>query len=111
MSSRQAGHEPGPVESAMRDKLNKSFNPSLLEIQNDSSKHSHHAPMKAIGGGSGETHFSLTLVSPQFDGLTSIKRHRMVNNLLKDEFDAGLHALSLKLKTPEEWDKEAGSRR
>lgn len=31
----------------------------------------------------------------------------MVNNLLKDEFDnMGLHALSLRLKTPEEWEKE-----
>ena len=50
--------------------------------------------------------FSLVMVSPEFTGLTSIKRHRLVNNLLKEEFDAGLHALSLKLKTPEEWDKE-----
>jgi BolA protein len=31
----------------------------------------------------------------------------MVNTLLKDEFDnMGLHALSLRLKTPEEWEKE-----
>ena len=31
----------------------------------------------------------------------------MVNSLLKDEFDnMGLHALSLRLKTPEEWEKE-----
>jgi BolA protein len=30
----------------------------------------------------------------------------MVNSLLKEEFDAGLHALSLRLKTPQEWEKE-----
>lgn len=31
----------------------------------------------------------------------------MVNTLLKEEFDVhGLHALSLRLKTPEEWEKE-----
>ena len=47
------------------------------------------------------------MVSPSFKGLTSIKRHRLVNNLLKDEFDNhGLHALSLRLKTPEEFDTE-----
>lgn len=31
------------------------FKPQLIRISNDSSKHSHHAPMKAIGGGGGET--------------------------------------------------------
>ncbi len=31
----------------------------------------------------------------------------MVNSLLKDEFEVhGLHALSLRLKTPEEWEGE-----
>jgi BolA protein len=31
----------------------------------------------------------------------------MVNSLLRDEFEnMGLHALSLRLKTPEEWKKE-----
>lgn len=47
------------------------------------------------------------MVSPAFKGKTPIARHRMVNSLLKDEFDNhGLHALSLRLKTPEEWEKE-----
>lgn len=64
--------------------------------------------MRAIGGGGGETHFAVALVSPSFAGKTQIQRHRLVNSLLREEFDEkGLHALSLRLKTPEEWEKEA----
>jgi stress-induced morphogen len=49
----------------------------------------------------------VAIVSPAFTSKTAIQRHRMVNTLLKDEFDnMGLHALSLRLKTPEEWEKE-----
>lgn len=49
----------------------------------------------------------MAMVSTAFKGKTPIARHRMVNSLLKEEFDVhGLHALSLRLKTPEEWEKE-----
>lgn len=50
--------------------------------------------------------FAVALVSSAFSGKTQIARHRMVNSLLKEEFDAGLHALSLRLRTPQEWEKE-----
>jgi BolA-like protein 1 len=48
------------------------------------------------------------MVSEEFKGKTPIARHRLVNGLLKEEFDLGLHALSLRLKTPEEWEREVG---
>ena len=54
--------------------------------------------------------FAVAIVSEVFQGKTPIARHRMVNSLLKEEFDQGLHALSLRLKTPEEWDKETAAR-
>lgn len=60
------------------------------------------------------TDFSVTVVSPSFAGVSSIKRHRQVNALFKEEFalphGVGLHALSLKTKTPEEWEKETGEK-
>lgn len=53
------------------------------------------------------TDFAVAIVSSEFAGKTQIARHRLVNSLLKDEFDnMGLHALSLRLKTPEEWEGE-----
>lgn len=54
---------------------------------------------------SGLPDFAVAIVSSAFEGKTQIARHRLVNSLLKDEFDAGLHALSLRLKTPKEWEK------
>jgi stress-induced morphogen len=81
--------------------------------------------MKAIGGGGGETRksagrsrmdsqltmsdFAVHMVAPAFSGKTPIARHRLVNALLRDEFDnMGLHALSLRLNSPEEWQKQGG---
>ena len=40
------------------------------------------------------------------DAQTQIARHRAVNGLLQNEFDSGLHALTLRLKTPEEIERE-----
>jgi len=53
--------------------------------------------------------FAVAIVSPLFVGKMPIARHRMVNALLKDEFETqGLHALSLRLRTPDEWEREVG---
>ncbi|RPD68623.1 bola-like protein [Lentinus tigrinus ALCF2SS1-7] len=92
----------GPVEHSIRAKLTDLLRPSQLEITNDSWQHRHHAPMRATGGGGGETHFSVRVVSDQFQGKNTMQRHRMIYAALSDEFAAGLHALSLKTKTPAE---------
>lgn len=94
------------VEESMRHKLTGAFEPVHLYIRNDSSKHAHHAAMVAQGGGSGETHFFVEMVSAAFQGKPPLARHRAVNSLLAPEFDRGLHALSLRLKTPEEIARE-----
>lgn len=41
-------------------------------------------------------------MSTVFEGLTLVKRHRLVYGLLQEEFSRGLHALSLTTTTPEE---------
>ncbi|KAF7428270.1 hypothetical protein PC9H_007491 [Pleurotus ostreatus] len=90
------------VEGAIRQKLTSSLEPSELTITNDSWKHRHHVAMREQGGGSGETHFSVQIVSEAFKGKNTMQRHRMIYSLLSDEFSKGLHALSLKTKTPDE---------
>ncbi|GAC96492.1 hypothetical protein PHSY_004072 [Pseudozyma hubeiensis SY62] len=96
--------KPTSMESSMRSKLEAEFGPQVeVNIRNDSSKHAHHAAMAAQGGGNGETHFYVHVVSDKFSGMTQIKRHRAVNALLQGEFDRGLHALSLRTKT---WKEE-----
>ncbi|KAI0728149.1 bola-like protein-domain-containing protein [Fomitopsis betulina] len=103
----QPGEE-GPVATSIRDKLS-ALQPSELNITNDSWQHRHHAPMRAQGGGSGETHFSIQVVSEQFRGKTTMQRHRLIYSMLSDELSQGLHALSLKTKTPEEVQSQAAS--
>ncbi|KAI0081233.1 bola-like protein [Panus rudis PR-1116 ss-1] len=100
--STEAPSTPGPVERAIRDKLNTLLKPSQLDITNDSWQHRHHAPMRAQGGTSGETHFSIFVVSEVFKGKNTMQRHRLIYGALSDELSQGLHALSLKTKTPEE---------
>ena len=55
-------------------------------------------------GGCGQSFTSL-IVSPQFAGLNSLKRHRAVNAALKQEI-AAIHAWSAKCQTPEEWERD-----
>ena len=50
--------------------------------------------------------FFVEMVSAAFQGKPPLARHRAVNSLLAPEFDRGLHALSLRLKTPEEIARE-----
>lgn len=46
----------------------------------------------------------MVIVSPEFAGKNSLKRHRLVNSALKEEI-AAIHAWTAKCQTPEEWEK------
>ncbi|KAI1260300.1 bola domain-containing protein [Xylariaceae sp. FL1019] len=62
-----------------------------------------HVEVTDTSGGCGQS-FTTLIVSPTFQGLTSLKRHRAVNSALKDEI-ATIHAWSAKCQTPEEWER------
>ncbi|WP_191833868.1 BolA family protein [Pseudomonas fluorescens] len=51
-----------------------------------------------------ETHYKAVLVSEQFEGLNSVKRHQKVYATL-GELMGQFHALALHTYTPEEWQK------
>ncbi|CAM2995896.1 BolA family protein [Legionella worsleiensis] len=78
--------------------LSKEFSPLFLSVEDESKNH--HVPEGA------ETHFKVIMVSSRFNESTRIARHRMVNQLLKHEFDSGLHALSMHLYTELEWSQK-----
>jgi len=46
----------------------------------------------------GETHYYLVMHAVAFEGLSRVARQRLVYETLREEFDTGLHALSLDLK-------------
>ncbi|EIN11839.1 bola-like protein [Punctularia strigosozonata HHB-11173 SS5] len=107
MSTDGTAQAPGPIETSIRQKLTELLNPTELTITNDSWQHRHHRAMKEQGGGSGETHFSIQMVSDAFKGKTTMQRHRLVYAALAEELnrDGGVHALSLQTKTADEANK------
>jgi len=88
--------QPSDRLSRIRDLLTEAFEPSVLEITDDSAKHAGHAG--AAPGG--ETHYSVKIVSGAFEGLSRIQMQRTVMLVLQREFDTGLHALALKASAP-----------
>ncbi len=84
------------VQSAMETKLKDAFRPLFLEVINESGNHN-------VPPGS-ESHFKVLLVSGSFDGKMPVARHRMVNKALADELNGGVHALTMKLMTPAQWE-------
>lgn len=47
-------------------------------------------------------HWSATIVTEAFDGLSRIRRHRLVNAALAEPLKGPIHALALKTLTPAE---------
>jgi BolA protein len=84
--------------SRIKKLLTEQFAPASLDLTDESSRHEGHAGARP----GGETHYALKLVSPAFEGLSRVARQRLVYHTLREEFDTGLHALTLDLKTPAE---------
>ena len=59
------------------------------------------AEVMADGDGS---HFQVTVISDQFEGLRAVPRQQLIYGLLNDQITSGsLHALGIKTFTKEEW--------
>lgn len=89
------------VESRIKDKLTEAFSPERLLVENDSHKHAHHVAMQGVAK-TGETHFTVTIVSDRFTGRSLVERHRMVNDVLAEELAGPVHALAIRAKAPAE---------
>ncbi|KAI9220718.1 bola protein [Blastocladiella britannica] len=62
-----------------------------------------HVEVEDKSGGCGAA-FEVVIVSSLFEGKPLLQRHRLVNDLLKQEISA-MHAFSQKTYTPEQWAK------
>lgn len=85
----------GPVEAAIRAKLEQALSPEVLELRNESGGH-------AVPRGS-ETHFRVAVVSSRFEGLSPLQRHRLVHEALAEELAGPVHALAIQARTPAQW--------
>lgn len=85
------------LETLLKD----AFTVEYIELVNES--HMHSVPANS------ETHFKLTLVSPDFSDLSRVARHQRVYAQVLPLMEQGLHALALHLFTPQEWLTKQGS--
>jgi BolA protein len=86
------------VEEQITQKLREAFAPVALEVVNDSHRHAGHAGSP----GTGESHFTIKVVSASFAGKSRVERHRMVNAVLAEELAGKVHALAISALAPEE---------
>lgn len=80
--------------------LSKALISEYIHIENES--HQHRGPSHA------ETHFKVVIVSLQFENLSRLARQRLIHSIIAAEFNTGLHAISLSLYTPDEWQTQGG---
>ena len=86
----------GPLADQIATRLTASLNPTQLDVSNDSAQHRGH-----LGDdGTGETHFTVTIESPAFAGLSRVARQRLVNQALADLLESRIHALAIRARAP-----------
>ena len=87
----------------IRATLEAAFAPAEVTVADDSHHHAGHSGARP----GGETHYSVSVVSPAFAGVQRVERSRRAHAALAAEFGSGLHALSLRLLTPDEAERRS----
>lgn len=103
LPSRSYAVAPSPelseAELNIHNKLNDKFNPTELAVQDVSGEF----PSRIRGlvlkngsvGGCG-TFYAISIASEAFRGLSTVKQHRLVNEILKEEIE-GIHGLQVRV--------------
>jgi BolA protein len=71
--------------------------PDHLEVIDDSRHHAGHA-----GAADGRGHFTVIVVSKRFAGMNTVRRHRLVYEVVGDMMITDIHALSIQALAPGE---------
>ena len=88
------------VQETIESKLARGLDLQHMQVINESGRHN-------VPAGS-ESHFKVVLVSPGFETMSLLERHRLVNGLLAAELAGGVHALAIHAYTEDEWRRQAG---
>jgi BolA protein len=86
----------GPRADRIRTLL-AALDPVEVELIDESHLHAGHA-----GAASGGGHFRLKIVSPRFEGLRLVMRHRLVYDSVHDMMHTEIHALAITALAPSE---------
>jgi Stress-induced morphogen (activity unknown) len=88
----------GPVATEIEARLRAALAPERLAVIDDSEQHRGHAGHD----GSGESHFTVDIVSDRFIGQNRVARQRLVNAALAELLHEKVHALAIKARAPGE---------
>lgn len=86
------------VANIITAKLREAFQPTHLELIDESERHRGHSGWRE----GGESHFRLRMTAMQFAGQGRLTRQRAVNRVLAEELAGPVHALAMELKAPDE---------
>lgn len=86
------------MQDRIREILMVRFEPSRLDVINESEMHAGHRSSP----GTGESHFRVLIVSEKFKNVSRVGRHRMINEALGPIVGKEVHALAVTAKAPGE---------
>jgi len=87
----------GLIAATIKEKLEKAFNPTQLQVIDESHKHAGHAGM--AGREASESHFQVIIASEVLTPMNRLARHRAVMDVLADLMVERVHALRLEVVT------------
>jgi BolA protein len=82
-------------EQRLRDRLEASFTPLELVIEDESRFHAGHA-----GAAGGQSHYRVRIVAEAFRGVAPVARHRLVYAAVGDMLQTDIHALAIDAYPP-----------
>ena len=80
-----------------QEDLSKAFAIQNLVIEDESHLHAGHA-----GAASGGGHFRVSIIAPEFQGMSLVARHRAIYGALNRHIPKEIHALTIVALAPEE---------
>jgi BolA protein len=98
-SGGQAARQPGALRASVPEieaRLRQALAPLEIDVQDDSALHAGHAGAREGG------HYTVRLRAARFRGLARVARHRLVYDALAPLMTAGIHALAIDARAPDE---------
>lgn len=87
------------IINKIENKIKNNLQATFLQVQDKSINHAgHYAAIFNKEGRQVPTHLNIIVQSPLFESLSEVECHRAIYKELQEDFDDGLHAVSIKIK-------------
>ena len=87
------------LQNIISKKISDVISVESIHIYDYTAQHENHATFD------GNFHLSMTLVSPDFEGMSLIERHQLVYKAVDEYMHGEIHALTMKTHTHDEYKK------